>query len=241
MGKSNARELVTKGPGDDEIYNDLFSAIFEQKLLPGAKLKEDDLCEIYVVARSRIRKVLNRLSHDKVVTLVSNRGAFVAKPTIAEAHEVFTARRLVEGHVVRILAEAPERRFRDVLDRQIDRERRARSRDDFAATVREGGAFHLVLAELADSPIIGGFLRELVSRTSLISAAYERGTPASCELDEHLDLISCIVAGRADDAVALMTAHLEGIERRLDLSPPRVPEADLRDVLRRRGRPTSRS
>ncbi len=226
---------------DDEIYGDLFSAIIEQKLLPGARLKEDDLCDIYKAARSRIRKVLNRLSHDKVVTLVSNRGAFVAKPTVDEAHEVFTARRLVEGHLVRALAERAERRFREVLDRQIARERRARDDEDNAATIREGGAFHLVLAELADSPIIGGFLRELVSRTSLISAAYERGGLARCELDEHVEIIARIVEGRADEAVSLMMLHLDGIESRLDLAPPRALEPDLSEILPLRGRVATRA
>ena len=218
---------------DEGIYQEIFLAILEQKLLPGTQLKEDLLSDIYGVSRPRIRDILARLAHNKVVTRISNRGAFVAEPTVDEAREVFSARRLIEAHLVRMLAGRDDKSFCAALETQIERERRARDSGSFSEAVREGGAFHLTLAAVAESPIIGGFLRELISRSSLISAAYERGAPATCELDEHRRLIGHIAAGDADAAVALMTRHLDGIESRLDLAPPREPQASLREILGR--------
>jgi len=234
-----AMSLAGMRPGDraasddDVIYQEIFLAILEQKLLPGTQLKEDLLSDIYGVSRPRVREILSRLVHNKVVTRISNRGAFVAEPTVDEAREVFAARRLIEAHLVRMLAAREDKSFCTALEAQIERERQARDSGSFSAAVREGGAFHLTLAAVADSPIIGGFLRELISRNSLISAAYERGAPATCELDEHRLLIDHIAAGRAEEAVALMTRHLDGIESRLDLSPPREPQASLREILGR--------
>lgn len=227
VGPANGRAISD----DEAIYENIFSAIVGQKLLPGTKLKEDVLSEIYRTNRARIREILSRLVHDKVVIRISNRGAFVAKPTADEAREVFTARRLIEGHLVRHLAERRDGSIDHALNEQIERERRVRDSRDFAAAVRECGPFHLVLAELAASPIIGSFLRELISRTSLIIATYERGAPAKCEFDEHQELIACIMEGRADDAVAVMAAHLDGIEARLDLALPKAPQVDLHGIL----------
>lgn len=228
MTLSEADDLTSE---DDIIYGQIYSAILEQKLLPGTKLKEDYLCKIYDVGRSRIRKILARLVRDKVVTLIANRGAFVSKPTIEEAREVFAARRLIEGHLVRILADNQDPRCRKVLENHVRLEKGARDSCDFASSIREAGEFHLSLADLANSTIIREFLRQLISMTSLISAAYERGIKADCELDEHSNLINCILEGRADDAVRLMTSHLDGIESRLDLTPPRAPQAKLQDIL----------
>ena len=233
-GATAAREEDRLTSEDERIYRDIFLAIIEQKLLPGTKLKENRLCDIYQVSRARIREILARLSHDKIVTRISNRGAFVAEPSVEEAREVFAARRLIEGHLVRLLAEGKNKGSSEALEAQLERERRARNDGTFSQIIREAGAFHLALAELVESPILGGFLRELISRTSLISAAYERGVPAKCEFDEHRELSACIAEGRAEDAVALMTAHLDGIEARLDLSPPREPQASLGDILGRR-------
>jgi DNA-binding GntR family transcriptional regulator len=233
-GAKITREEDPTTSEDERIYRDIFLAITEQKLLPGTKLKEDQLCDIYEVSRARIREILSRLSHDKIVTRISNRGAFVAEPTVEEAREVFAARRLIEGHLVRLLAERKDTGSSEALEAQLESERRARADGTFSEIIREAGAFHLALAELAESPILGGFLRELISRTSLISAAYERGVPAKCELDEHRELSACIAEGRAEDAVAMMAAHLDGIESRLDLTPPREPQASLGEILGRR-------
>jgi DNA-binding GntR family transcriptional regulator len=233
-GTKAAREEDRLTSEDERIYGDIFLAITEQKLLPGTKLKEDQLCDIYQVSRARIREILSRLSHDKIVTRISNRGAFVAEPTVEEAREVFAARRLIECHLVRLLAERKDKSSSKALAARLESEGRAREAGSFSEILREAGAFHLALAELAESPILGGFLRELISRTSLISAAYERGVPAKCEFDEHRALSACIAEGRAEDAVAMMAAHLDGIESRLDLSPPREPQGSLLEILGRR-------
>lgn len=62
-------------------------AIHEHRLLPGTKLGEDELSDIYSVSRSVVRSALQALSSVEVVELRRNRGAFVAKLTIREALE----------------------------------------------------------------------------------------------------------------------------------------------------------
>ena len=79
---------------EDAIYERLMAAIFEHRLPPGTKLGEESLAAIFGVSRARIRRVLPRLAHDGVVHLEPNRGAFVAKPTVQEARDVFEARRV---------------------------------------------------------------------------------------------------------------------------------------------------
>src|SRR5688572_14525641 len=92
-------------PGEDAIYERLLAAIFEHRLPPGTKLGEDRLAAIFGVSRARIRRVLPRLAHEGLVTLEPNRGAFVAKPTVMEARDVFEARRLIEpGILERLMA-----------------------------------------------------------------------------------------------------------------------------------------
>src|SRR6185295_872910 len=62
--------------------------------------------EIFGLGRTRLRQVLQRLAHERVVTLMPNRGAIVARPSVREAREVFAARRVIEAGVVQILLES---------------------------------------------------------------------------------------------------------------------------------------
>lgn len=85
---------------DAEIYDRVISAILDHRLLPGTKLVEDKLAGAFGVSRTRIRPVLVRLANENVVIMRPNRGAVVAEPPPAEAHEVFEARRLIEPTLV---------------------------------------------------------------------------------------------------------------------------------------------
>ena len=89
----------------ESIATDLALAIHEHRLSPGAKLSEDEVGEIFGVSRTVVRAALQRLAHDRLVELKRNRGAFVAKPTVKEAREVFEARALLEPRTARSAAE----------------------------------------------------------------------------------------------------------------------------------------
>ena len=72
--------------------------------MPGTKLSEQKLADIFGVSRTLVRQALNQLSRDRLVTLERARGAFVAMPSIEEAHEVFEVRQMLEATMVRRLA-----------------------------------------------------------------------------------------------------------------------------------------
>ncbi|MEM9575313.1 MAG: GntR family transcriptional regulator, partial [Pseudomonadota bacterium] len=78
------------------IVTGLQQAILEHRLPPGTKLSEDEIGEVYGVSRTIVRSALQSLAHDQLVTIEKHRGAFVARPTIREAHEVFEGRALIE-------------------------------------------------------------------------------------------------------------------------------------------------
>ena len=89
----------------ERIYQAVSSAIIEHRLQPGARLREDALAEVFGVSRTGIRKVLQRLAMDQLITLTPGKGASVTRPSAEEAREVFEARRLVEGGLMQPLAQ----------------------------------------------------------------------------------------------------------------------------------------
>src|SRR5687767_7061647 len=80
------------GQTDERIHSQLYGAIINHQIRPATPLQEDALAHAFGVSRTIIRKVLQRLAHEKLVELIPNRGAFVAKPSIEQARQVFEAR-----------------------------------------------------------------------------------------------------------------------------------------------------
>jgi DNA-binding GntR family transcriptional regulator len=215
----------------DAIHATIYGAIVEQLLPPGTKLGEEALCEIFGVGRTLIRRVLQRLASEHVVESWPHRGAYVARPSVEEAREVFEARRALEAHVIARLAQGLSTADAERLRRHVAKERQARAAGERRRLIRRSGEFHLLLAELAGNRAIARFLRELISRTSLIIAVYEAPGESCCSVDEHAAVIEALTRRRAELAAQTMHAHLLGIEQRLRLD--RLPDGtvDLHEVL----------
>ena len=220
-----------KAPPQEIIYARIWSAIAERKLRPGTQLKEEQLAELFSVSRARVRQALAALERDGLVTIFRNRGAFVSEPSIEEARDVFFARRMIEARLVERLSAAPSGDAIDRLRKHLELEKAAHLAQDRKAIIHLSGEFHLLIAELAGSRYLWQVLRDLISRTSLITAVYQSHDTTSCGPDEHGLIVEAIANGDAAHANRLMDHHLEHIEAALDLREEKTRSTDLRDIL----------
>ncbi|ART62876.1 GntR family transcriptional regulator [Kushneria marisflavi] len=197
---------------DDAIYQALWEAIVEHRLSPGARLPEDALAGAFGVSRTMIRRVLQRLALEQLVTLRTHRGAQITSPTPSEARDVFRARRLLESA---LLAEVlPRLTPADLKALEAIHQRETRAEREHA--IRLSAEFHSRLMAMADSPSLAEALSQLISRTSLIIAVYGRaGAGCPCE---HIELIDLLRAGELAPVQRWMNEHLAGIEASLDFT-----------------------
>jgi len=236
MPTARARKTVSQARLErenthDEIYERIYAAILEHRLPPGTKLVEERLADIFGTSRARIREVLARLAHEQIVELYPQRGAYVAKPSVEHARDVFEARRLIEPAVLRRLIETltPEKlaRLRQHQDLELD----ARRRDDKRAVIRLSGEFHSLAAELAGNSALARNMRELSVLTCLMIFLYDAPTATSCRADEHSQIIESIAKRDAVRAERLMLQHLDHIESSMNLDVA-TDAVDLEAIFR---------
>lgn len=215
----------------DDIVAQLTRAVHEHRLHPGAKLREDEVGEIFGVSRTLVRQALRAMEFEGLLTIEKNKGAFVAKPTLKEAHEVFQARALLEPSTARAAAERASVQDIAVLEQHITDEHAALDRDEAGLALKLSGDFHLEIARIADQQTIEQFLRQLVSRSSLVIALYWRRRNALCESNAHHALIDALRNHDADRAEELMKSHLLDIYSQLDLRERTDGVSSLREAL----------
>ena len=202
-------------PSDALIYREIYAAIVEHRLAPGTKLTEGTLARLFGVSRTPVAKALQRLCHDKIATSAPNRGVFVARPSVNEAREVFAARRLIESEIFQLAANSASAQDLAALERLVSQERRAQSTPDPAAVIQLSGRFHLSVAEMAGNATLALFLGELVARTSLIIAVYQRLGESGCNDHDHEDLVALLTAGEGGKAARRVRHHLRALEKSL--------------------------
>jgi len=215
----------------DEIVNAITTAIVERRLMPGTKLVEQQIADVFSVSRTVVRQALNRLSRDRLVTLEPARGAFVAMPSIDEARQVFQVRRLVEGGMVRQLAAAITDAQITQLRTHLRDERQAVGRNDVSGRTRLLADFHVLLAQLLGNQVLAELIADLLSRSQLIALMYQSGHSAEHSQAEHVLIVDALDKRDGRAAARLMEQHISSVERNLRLDP-RTP--DLASVLKPR-------
>lgn len=215
----------------DAITAALSLAIHEHRILPGSKLGEGELADIYGVSRTVIRASLQALFHAQLVEIKRNRGAFVAQPTPKEAHEVFETRELLEPRTARSAAMLATAQDVETLKRHIDDEHAALKAGDLGHALNLSGKFHTEIARIAGQATIEAFIAALIARSSLIIALYWRRESALCESYAHHALVQAIAQGDGQQAEDLMRSHLVDLHTALDLRARPGVARSLREAL----------
>jgi DNA-binding GntR family transcriptional regulator len=220
---------VALPPGSTQrIVDAITTAIVERRLMPGTKLAEQQIADLFKVSRTLVRQALNQLSRDRLVTLEPARGAFVAQPSVEEARQVFEVRRMIESQLARqlcaVVTDAQVAQLRAHLAHEAD----AVHRVDVAGRTRLLADFHVVLARQLGNEVLAQLLADLLARCSLIALMYQSAHSAEHSAAEHVAIVDAIERRDARAAARLMEGHLGHVERNLQLHP-RV--ADLAHLL----------
>ncbi len=194
----------------------LRDAILAGELLPGTPLRAEELAQRWSVSPTPVREALQRLAGVGLVELRPQRGAVVAEASVRDVEEVYELRLLLEPVALRESLERSDA----ALVADVDASYRAYAaafsvRDpdahaDIGAMVDAHRAFHAAL--LGRCP--NQRLLETVAALAEHSQRFQvlaLGAPGGHHdvVAEHRTLHDHAVAGRVDDAVAFLTAHLQ--------------------------------
>jgi DNA-binding GntR family transcriptional regulator len=222
---ARGRRAVTARPANAEIgstqriVTSITDAIVERRLMPGTKLVEQQIADLFCVSRTVVRQALNRLSRDRLVSLEPARGAFVAQPSIEEARQVFEVRSMLESAMVKRLAATITDTQIAELRAHLKAERDAVSRPDVPGRTRLLADFHSVLARMLGNEVLAQLLLDLLRRSSLIALMYQSSHSAEHSQDEHVAIVDALERRDARAAVKLLEIHLGNVERNLRLHP----------------------
>ena len=219
---------------DEQIYQEVLDAIVEHRLAPGTRLPEDALAEVFAISRTGIRKVLQRLALERLVTLRPKRGAEVAQPTAQEAQDVMGARQLIEPALMPAIVRHLDARRLRTLRGLCEEEQQARRDDRHAEAIQLSARFHVQLCALAGNQVLTEQVAQLTTRSSLVIAVYGSRRSVGCECGEHGELLDLLEVGSTAAASHWMAEHLRRIRESLNVDEQQSPDVDLMSIFKRR-------
>lgn len=215
------------------IMSALNKAVCEQRIAPGTRLVEAQLVDAFSANRNHVRSALQRLALKRIVTIEANRGASISSPSVDEAHDIFGARSVIEQGVIELVCARNRVSAVQQLENHIELELKAIERGVREDIITTSGGFHLLLAKLSGNAVLAELLSDLITRSSLILALYQRDPFLKCGCDDHKELVAAI--GKGDSAVAIesMKHHMRHIEDNVNLTFWKNRKADLKSALKR--------
>jgi len=214
----------------EEIGQTIAAAILDRRLVPGRRLNELELSRLLGVSRSMIRFALVSLHHDGLVTFEANRGAFVAKPTLGEAHFLFEAIAAIERSAIDILLAAPRPPSLDGLRNLHKKQVKAHAKENMRLSEQLAIDFHMELIALTHNPLLIDAQRKLLLRYRIVTAVFKTELDYCGLEDHHAELIDLLEAGSAARLRRLVDTHWRLVIRGHTSVHPGVE--DLAEALR---------
>lgn len=215
----------------EEIVDRIANAIFQHRLLPGAKLNERDLAKIFGISRTLVRQALIRLEKGKLITIEPNRGAFVSRPTLEEAHYLFEALIVLEKGFIEAIVPTITPQDIAALQAHTQRQQQAEAAGDHRLADELGIQFHLVLASMLRNPVLEEMHRDLMSRERVITAIYKTDFDYCRLHHDHNAIIEHLEKGAVKRAQKVLESHYRLVIKGYRLDEVAVGDIDLESAL----------
>jgi len=209
VGKNLPLQDRKEGLLSQTAYQAVKYKIISLELPPGSVIDESSLRTELGLGRTPIREALQRLSIEKLVTIVPRRGTFVTQIGLTDLQRLSEARLFLETQVARLACqrgtEAHWRQMEKVLD-QLDIE----AVTDNDAMIAADEACHHIMYEAADNEFLQDTLVALYALSLRLwyYAISQMGSMREAVL-EHRRILNALRTGDEEQAARFIAEHIQ--------------------------------
>lgn len=192
-----------------EVAERLRRQIFAHELTPGDWIDEQKLAEQYGISRTPLREALKVLAAEGLVELKPRRGCYVTEISRQDLDDIFPLMAMLEGRsafeAVKRAKSADLAALRAIHEKLEAAAREGRidaffeANQEFHRTIQALSGNRWLLSVIQD-------LRKVLKLSRLHSLSLEGRLQQS--LDEHREILACMLSGDAAGAERLMHDHL---------------------------------
>ncbi|WP_080872034.1 GntR family transcriptional regulator [Oceanobacillus timonensis] len=134
----------------DFVYESLRESIIDLDLPPGTAISEKEISEELEVSRTPVREAFLRLKEDELLTVLPQRGSFVALIDLDHVEEARFLREQAEAGIIRLACEKFSDEHLHKLETNLAEQKKARDNEDENTLYDLDKEFHRLFAEGTD-------------------------------------------------------------------------------------------
>lgn len=192
-----------------DVYQGLRRMITDFDLLPGARVTETELAEMFKVSRTPVRQALQKLEVEGFLEIRPKQGCFIRQVDIAKISDYYDVRVGLEGMAIELAcARIPEEVLRELNDFWNPAKRP--SKIDYLERIRDVEEnFHVTLAEYSGNAVLAQYLRDVNDHIRIVRrlAFIDEQTIADT-YEDHYAICQLLLARNAAGARDAMIRHI---------------------------------
>ena len=184
-------------------------AIIDGRVMPGQRLKEEELAQQLGISRTPVREALLILQTEGLVESSPNRGATVRSYELSDLEDMYELRALLEGNAARRAATRIDADALQRLHESCARFEKLVAGSNVNELVAENALFHDTILTAADSERLAGMVRQVIA-TPLVYRSYIWYSPeqATASYHYHRQLTNALERRDASRAEFIMREHV---------------------------------
>lgn len=202
----------------DSAYQAIREGILAGELSQGSHITARQLAEATGLSRTPVREAMRRLDAEGMITLIPNRGAFVARWSGDEIKQIYELRVLLESFAAQVAAERISDAERVQLGALADEMARLVEQNpiDVDAIAENNDRFHKGVLEACGNRRLRDLLG-IITEVPLQLSTFRRYTVDELRRSaaQHAELVAALSAGDSDWARSVMTAHIRSARHTL--------------------------
>lgn len=213
--KFNDETEISNAPISTSLLAKLQRDILTEKLKPGQKLTEQDLCREYEVSRTPIREALRQLEADGLVENILNRGSFVIGMSEQDYEDMFEMRKAYEIQAVEWAIERITDEEMDRLEETFEFMEFYTMRNDIDKMLVINSGFHQVIYEASHNRMLQKLLSSYQNFLKYkVSDADRDESYLATVLEEHREIFKAIKEKDVKAGKLAMEIHINRAKER---------------------------
>ncbi|MEO0782050.1 MAG: GntR family transcriptional regulator [Pseudomonadota bacterium] len=193
----------------DQLIETLKNEIHTGVLKPGDQLEEAALAQRFDVSRTPVREAVRSLVECGLLETRSRKGAFVRELSAKEILDLFEVAAELEGLACRLAAERLTAETTQTIEDGLAACQKAANAEDPVAYAHANLAFHTAIHMGSGNDRLIEQLSELETRINPYrSMPYRMRNRLAQSTQEHLEIMTAILAGDGARASDLMRSHM---------------------------------
>lgn len=205
MGK---RHFMDKQNISHDLVDYFKQQILNGELNPGDRIVETKVAKSLGISQTPVREAVHRLSGERIVTLVPNKGPVVNDLQKSDIFEIYSLRAMIEGLAIRLASQIASDEAIAELERFYESMKQKLADDSVEMLVKDSLVIHQTIIKLSHHSRLIDMYESISFQISLVNRILGRESTKQKEVEQHLELIEAMKQRDPDQAEKVMRKHI---------------------------------